>query len=256
MGLGFDEIGKHNECIAITPPINIKRGFYRCDKRFHIKDLSVLYETGKKIGYILIEGENSSIYISNGRDSKKVWSVATKRQKNQKKGGQSAPRIERIRQKKELAYIKNIGEFSYRSFTKNNILQIEGIILAGPGEMKYKVQNELKNLLKEKIIKVMTVDNLNFDEILLKSLEYLEDNDLKEEKNEINEIEDLIRINTDQIVFGMKEVNEYYKNFMLKKIIISSKYEKQFKEIGKCKIIIIKSHLLEKYGHMVGIKWY
>ena len=99
-GSGFDEGGtSYGGCWDFIPPVPIMRGFYRCDSKFHTSAIERLYITRKTFGYVLIAGENVLLYKSDTVKHTLVNTVQAKRQKHQKKGGQSAPRIEREAEK-------------------------------------------------------------------------------------------------------------------------------------------------------------
>ena len=263
-GSGFDEKGQPQDgCWDFVPPVPVTRSYYRCDRRFHPKMLERLYTDDRKYyGYVLIEGEHMLVYKTNTVDHQLLDNLSVKRQNHHNKGGQSAPRFQRKHREEELAYIKKICKILSKSFLKNGLPTISGIIIAGPGDMKQKVLDcaEFSPALYDILVAVMTTTEISeelFIQLLADSMDYLGDEELKQEKKLYTKLLDLIRVDTDRVLFA-KEVLRELDSGMVQTVYISESQQKehQLKETHGSTIHVFKSHLLNDFGGLVATKWY
>lgn len=179
-------------------------------------------------------------------------------QKRQKKGGQSAQRIGRIRDEKENKYIKGISEMVIDSFLKNNhtIYDCTSIIVAGPGELKKKVIETplIEQYFKNNILDVISTQELTDTTIL--SIPFLEYN----QEKDLEFIKDLINNADDKLVFGKKIIKNIETN-QLEYIFLDKNLDNEYinsiknKCSDKCKIKIL--NLFENvYISEIGVKFY
>jgi len=103
--------GYNDASIIIYSPKKIIKSYYRCDKRFHLDEILDMYsDSYVNYGIVLISGNAYRCYLlcvgTSHREFKLLNSDTIHLQKTKKKGGQSAPRFERIRQEKKHHYTK------------------------------------------------------------------------------------------------------------------------------------------------------
>nr|QBK89294.1 MAG: peptide chain release factor 1 [Mimivirus LCMiAC02] len=267
---------KYNGIILIEPPKKINRSYYCCGKKFHLDPILEMYKISTCFGIALISGNKSICYkitLSGANvDISIIKNTSVKLQKRQKKGGQSAQRIGRIRQEKENVYVNKVVDMvvsSYMNYEKTKC-NIKGIIIAGPASLKYKVvdHNKVQKYLGNKILKVINISEIKKSsglEIYKKYSEMFIDAIDKETITVIEEVKNLIlnfnSNSSNTVIYGYE--NLMYNIKQLKYILVYSTIDNNIKQIikknksKKCKIYEIKP----KYQHMViidiiGIKWY
>ncbi|RYX82441.1 hypothetical protein EON73_04300, partial [bacterium] len=124
------------DCHIFSPPNPIIKFYYRCDRKFHLDDLIYLYETCDEYAIVLISGKKTMLYSYSNNNTKILKEITTSLPNQHKKGGQSAQRFERIRDEKIGWYIKQILELMTRYYVTNGIFKYNGLIIAGPSQLK------------------------------------------------------------------------------------------------------------------------
>lgn len=247
------------DAYVIEPVKKILRNDYICDNRFHLDSILEMYSAEKIISVVLISGSCSYFYkmIKTGEHIERVLlkKIDVELQKRQKKGGQSAPRIGRIRDEKENRYIKNVSDMILSIFLKES----NAMIIAGPGEMKFKVADtdDFKKNFEHKLLKIINTKELN--EITIFSIPFQEVED-EEFNRKITMVEKLIVDASDKLVFG-NSIYEGLKNCALEYILIDSdtdpKIVENIRTLNTCKTeILIGSVLRKTHIPMIGVTWY
>jgi len=151
-GLGSER----NETYVLTPPEPITINLYRCDARFHTEYLQEMLKEKETYGILLMDSSEATFAILQGRRLNIVKEITSGVPGKMRAGGQSARRFERQREAKILEFFNRVGSHTTDIFlgTEN----LKGIIIAGPGPMKYDFQkgDYLHYQLKSKVI--ATVD--------------------------------------------------------------------------------------------------
>lgn len=117
---------------TIVPPLPITRKLYRCDKLFATDALWALYETHKQIGIVIVGGDMAEIWIQEHTRYVRVSETSMHRQKAQKKGGQSALRISRLRTEQIDGFVNKVIDMTIRAFPVD---KIKDIVVAGHSEL-------------------------------------------------------------------------------------------------------------------------
>jgi peptide chain release factor subunit 1 len=102
--------------IGVTHLKPISRFIYRCDKRFHVDELQAALEVHETIGFIVVDGEGATFTTLAGAVRKTVQRISVDLPKRHTKGGQSAPRFQRLRLEKRAAFVKQVAELATRHF--------------------------------------------------------------------------------------------------------------------------------------------
>jgi hypothetical protein len=134
---------------------------------------------------------------------------------------------------------------------------IEKLVIAGPSKKKNLLSNNelVQQYFKDKM-ELLTAPNLDF---IYNSISIFDSEKDKYETKIIEEIQDLIQLNPDKLLFGMDEIQEAYNNFELKEIIMDEQKmnELNLKDNKVTKIIKISSNKLNVIGiDMIGVKWH
>lgn len=256
----------------LFPPNYIKKSYYRCDKKYHLDELLLQYENGFTIGYALISGKECHFYNVEFNDLHyNIKSITllkkycTKLQKKQKKGGQSAQRIGRIREEKSNCYKNKIIEFLlelYNPSKKNK--QTNKIIIAGPAELKKEIINKL-DCTNIEVLGVISTEEVDIrggtiNSVIEKSYEYLMKKQYDEQNKVLAELFDIELKNPDQLLFG-DEIYSAINDLTIKSVITSNlSLYNQFKntnEQSSITLFYINTKIHPEFIYnMVGIKWY
>lgn len=224
-----------------------------------------MYKDEHKIGVVLISGDSFEIYsitkTGTYYENKKLYSDGVMPIKRHRKGGQSSGRFARIADEKEDAYIKMISEITIKCFMKDNnvIYLIDKLIIGGPGNKKYYLQENvlIQQYFKNNLIIMNTIEltDTNVHEALSNCYQYFENG----YDNMISNIQKILTLNDDKLLFGIDEINNGIKNNTLQEIYISDELDGQLINIEsiKCQKIVIPDIYFNKIGiHAIGIKWY
>ena len=245
----------------IIPVKKISKSDYMCDTKFHLDQILEMFEPEICVGVIIVSG-SCSLYYNMYKTGNHIERVLIKQnkiqlQKRQKKGGQSAQRIGRIRDEKENGYIKSVAEKSIELFARDD--QCKGIIVAGPAEIKYKlVENELfQDFFKEKIFEIITTSEINETTILSIPFPKYES---EECKRSVQSIIELIRNADDKLCFG-NDIYHELTNCSIEYLCIDYSIDKKIIDhineinVGNAKIYLC--NILSKTNiNMIGVKYY
>jgi|SaaInlStandDraft_3_1057020.scaffolds.fasta_scaffold29436_1 peptide chain release factor subunit 1 len=260
--------------VLFEPPKKILCAWTRCDSKFCLEGIVEMLKDEKSYGIVLISGKETKCYkvIISGKhiEHKLIGKKTVQLQKHQKKGGQSADRIERIRQGKYLNYQKESEDFIVKSFQSRDIddtsMEIHGIIVGGPGELKKTITKRDKFRLNFNsscpLLKI--VDTAEIREETIRDVISLCDSIMLpesciKEKKIFEEIENLVTMNPDILAFGRDEVLNLLESQLLKSIYI----EKEIYDIIKDDIERLNTYecditigYIKRIYPVVGIKWY
>lgn len=263
---------RYNGAILFEPIKPINESYYLCDKRFYLDPILEMYKTDleQSIGIFLISGNRSIFYqlIKTGShiETKILADTKVKLQKRQKKGGQSAQRIGRIRQQKESRYIDKIIEMAINVYLKENCTKylISSIVLGGPAELKYSVRKhaEYKKYFDNMTVNIVDTPELNettIHNVYEKSSTELCTEGNKETSMVIEKIKDMMTDANEKLVFGQNEVLENLKNCMLETILINDKqYVDMVNHLNTygCKVLVNTKSIGVDDIDIIGIRYY
>lgn len=216
-----------------------------------------------KYGIALVSGKEYRFYVIEindlHSDIQLLYSQKQSLQKKQRKGGQSALRFSRIREEKYNWFIDEVVEdlVTYYSTKNNSENIIEGLVLAGPADVKNNICNHdlFKQYLSFKILKIISTDVIENSTIykVCEDCFYLFNNT----RNDVfDEVKKLIVENPDILVFG-NEIKDAIDLYQLKKLVASKDFI--FEANGsKCEVILVDNEKMKKfgYGNAIGIKWF
>ena len=252
-----------------------KNCLYKCDNNFHINNFAKLYEENENDAYIaiIISGSGCKFVkiaiINDEIDEDLIYKSKVELQKSQKKGGQSANRIERLHDESHFNYITIILEKLDEIFAQDGQYYYDNspakFIIVGPSIKKDELFKRMKPAIKKCVLKII-VNIGDCKDIIIDDL-------YSSEEKLINNITDP---NAENVVYGEKETTMDFAQNLLKYLlihreIIESKPPEAIKKLKeKCgekgvKLCIIgKSGLsnekteifLKGYGGFAGIKWY
>lgn len=238
--------------MEIRPPCKIQNFIYRCDSCFHTASIEKLFiKSVDTYGIAIVKGEESSLYkIDNHLQPKFLTKIQTRLPGNTRRGGQSAPRIGRLRDEAIHRYLVSVEEEIIKHYTKEGVTQIKQLVLSGPGIKKEQLKDRLTLDCP-----ILLLTEMNIEDVVEKYgntiLELKQKND---DNKHIEDIQELLRVQVDRLVFGV-DINPEYKNNNLQTIYVTKK--KLIEKIkNKTEIVEIRNGWLDKYGGYIGVKWY
>jgi peptide subunit release factor 1 (eRF1) len=213
-----------------------------------------------KMGIVFIDGKVMNIHIVKTYTpteftSQTISKNSMKLQNGTRRGGQSANRIQRIGKGIRDGYLSEFSDKIWNTFydKDKNIVKIDILIICGPGTLYDElskdttIQKYFGNVMETLAVKDLEIDKLNerFSHVLLDA------------KSEImTEVSDIIKTDSDKLVFGKTEVKKYLDMCMLEKVIVNEKsildkitYEPEIH-------VLEESKMLHDYGNYIGIKYY
>lgn len=245
-------------CYLFEPPNPVPKYYYRCDKAFHLNDLMNLYVVYDTYAVILISGKRTDLYSYSKNNIQLIKSIESILPNQHKTGGSSAARMGRIRDEKINLYVKNIAELMFLKLIKDNIFQHLGLLVAGPGELKSEIQNNIlfQQHFQKHLLKVMTISEITDNSIhevchVLSEIVYGVNTEL------IEKFESLIVNKMDLLIFG-DDVLEQLTLGNLEEIYIDGDSLDIINVIKNEKTIVhvMNDTFTKKYGKMVGVKYY
>jgi len=132
---------------AEEPPNKIRQFYYRCDRRFHEEALEGLFDTyNDRFGHVEVTGSLSTLSITDESlaETRVVGRVKARIQGKTRRGGQSAPRIGRLRQEFIQQYVKQVHEACNQHFAPGGLCGLDAILLTGPAEKKHQLYEAMK----------------------------------------------------------------------------------------------------------------
>ncbi len=143
---------ERNETYVLTPLEPITINLYRCDSRFHTEHLQEMLKEKEAYGILLMDSSEATFATLQGRRLNIVTEITSGVPGKMRAGGQSARRFERQREAKVLEFFNRVGKHATDAFLDTE--NLKGIIIAGPGPIKYDFQkgDYLHYQLKAKVI--------------------------------------------------------------------------------------------------------
>jgi peptide subunit release factor 1 (eRF1) len=132
---------------------------------------------------------------------------------------------------------------------------VEGIIVAGNAELPQNVHDVIvaDSRLTIPVLGLIKVSTeASFEEIILKSMSLIKSEDIMKEKQYIEDIQDIIRCNSDLLVFGLKNVQKYANTNMLKYALVENGISIENTENK----VITFSSFLSSYDGVIGVLYF
>lgn len=243
--------------MVLIPPKPIKRGAYLCDSEFHTESIRGLYVTESDYAVIHVDGQDTTFYNLNGNALTRIGRYSVQLPRDHDQGGQSQNRIQRLRREKIQAYLKRIGELAVKHYIDRAgaLVSVKGLIIVGVAQKKDQLLEYLDPRLRSVLIDVLTDTGVSVRRLL----EVIAGETGKEARERFREMEEVLAIEPDRLVFGETECMELLGEGQLSRLYVDSDgvehVERQCGDVG-CELMVISGGLLDKYGGLVGMRWY
>jgi len=170
---------------SVIPPEPLEVRVYRCDQKFFVEPLEEMLKPKDVYGLVVIERGEATIGLLKGKRIEVLKNVKSMVPGKFRAGGQSAARFERVREALARDFYKSVGEL-----VKQNLMNVKGILLGGPGPTKEEFFDTLPGDMKEKVIAIKDVgysDEYGLRELVEKSRDILAKTEMMHEKNLLDE---------------------------------------------------------------------
>ena len=225
---------------VLEPPQPVTTFMYRCDSHFYLEQLEAMLMESEVYGLIVIDRNEATIGILNGRRIEVVKNFQSLVMGKHKSGGESAMRFERLIEIAVHEFFKDVSAIANEKFM--SIEGLKGVILGGPGSTKVKFleENLLHHELLKKIIGTFEVgytDVYGLKELMHNAAPALADLSLTKEKKLITRfMEELRKPDGGLTAYGEAQVREAMARGAVDTILISEGMEKNIIEYScsKC----------------------
>jgi peptide chain release factor subunit 1 len=225
------------EVWAIEPPKKLKVKIYRCDQTFVTEPLKEMLETDEVYGLLIIERNEASIGILDGKHIKLLQNMTSGIPGKTRAGGQSAARFGRIRESAAKEFFKRVAENMKEHFWDNK--KLKGIIVGGPIPTKdeFLAQGQLVTQLKEKVIGVKDIGGTGLHglhELVEASADLLAEQEITKQRQILDLFFERLAKEPDKVAYGIAEVEDRLIRGAVDKLIISKSLDREkIKEMEK-----------------------
>ncbi len=223
------------EVWAIEPPKKLKIKIYRCDQTFVLEPLKEMLETDECYGLVIIERNEASIGMLDGKHIKLLQHMTSGIPGKTKCGGQSSQRYSRIRDSLAKEFFKRIAENMKTHFWDNK--KLKGIIIGGPIPTKeeFLKQGQLVTQLKDKVIGVKDIGGTGMHglhELVEASEDLLAEQEMTKQRKILDLFFERLAKEPNKVAYGIAEVEDRLIKGAVGKLIISKTLDrKKIKEL-------------------------
>jgi len=216
------------ETFIVEPPAKIYSYIYHCDSSFFLEPLEDLVDEHEKYGLIVLDKREATIGVLNGKVIESLKHITSAVPGKMRKGGQSAPRFQRLRLIAIGDFYKRIGEHTTQALLH---MDLKGILIGGPSPTKeeFLKGSFLHYELQDKILGIFDVaytDESGLYELVDKAEEVLEGLDLVRERKLMTKLMKLL-VNKDSLVaYGEREVRRKLEQGAVDTLLVSEELDK------------------------------
>ena len=215
---------------AIEPPKKLRVKIYRCDQTFVLDPLREMLETEEVYGLLIIERNEASIGILDGKHIKLLQTMTSGIPGKTRAGGQSAARFGRIRDSLAKEFFKKVAEQMKVHFFENK--KLKGILIGGPIPTKeeFLEQGQLVTALKEKVVAVKDLGGTEMpglEELVMLCQDVLAEQEITKQKQILDEFFTKLAKDPDKVSYGEAEVEDRLNRGAVEKLILSKSLPKE-----------------------------
>ncbi len=198
------------ESYVFEPIQPISRKLYVCDNRFHVEHLLDRLIEKDTYALLAIDSAKATIAQLKGDIVEIKKSTRSGAAKKHRKGGQSSVRFARLREEAVLRFMRRVADDMKQIFLEDESVDLKGVILGGPGQIKEQIAENFDPRLKSKIVGIKDLgyggDQSGINELVENSQDILEGVIIMEEKRLVRQFLDALMI--DKANYGEKAVRE------------------------------------------------
>ncbi len=198
------------ESYVFEPIQPISRKLYVCDNRFHVEHLIDKLIEKDVFALLAIDSAKATIASLKGDHVEIKKSTRSGAAKKHRKGGQSSARYARLRVEAIMRFMKRVADDMKQFFIEDENVDLKGVIIGGPGQIKDQIVEQFDNRLKLKIVGIKDLgyggDKSGINELVENSQDVLEGVVIMEEKKLVKLFLDALM--TEKANYGEKAVRE------------------------------------------------
>ena len=220
------------ELFSVKPPQKLSVKKYVCGGQFFMDPLEEMLSSTEIYGVVAMDGNEATIAMLDGVEVKMLKSMVSLVPNKTTKGGQSKARYQRDRQEKQKAYFKKLAETARQFF--NN--KTKAVLLGGPGPVKEYFLNSVSfyGCGNVHVVDVGYADDCGIREIIYKSKDILEEQELMEEQKSLEAFKTAV-FREGKATYGITEAEEAIKGKRADLILLSEECELRDKFLGMAK---------------------
>lgn len=212
------------EIWTIEPPKKLKIKIYRCDQTFVLEPLKEMLETDEVYGLLIIERNEASIGLLDGRHIKLLQNMTSGIPGKTRAGGQSAQRFARIRESAAKEFFKRVAEAMKKHFWDNK--KLKGFLIGGPIPTKdeFLAQGQLVTALKNKVIAVKDIGGTGMhglQELVERCEDVLAEQEITKQRVILDLFFEKLAKEPNKVSYGEAEVEDRLNRGAVDKLIIS-----------------------------------
>ncbi|MES1903346.1 MAG: Electron transfer flavoprotein alpha-subunit, partial [Paramarteilia canceri] len=222
----FDSEGKEKKLnLNFEPFAPVPSSLYLCDNKFHTDVLQNMCDDDEVYGFIILDGSGCLIGTLCGQNRRILFKNTVELPKKHRRGGQSAPRFQRIRMEARQNHLTKTSDHAKTHLIQNNKAIIKGLILAGSADFKNKLFECQTLDYRLRAIIICTVDigyggEQGFNEAIEKSSEALGSVKHIQEDKLLREFMSEIERDTGMYCFGVDQTMAMLYNSGIKKLFV------------------------------------
>jgi len=215
---------------TIEPPKPLKIRMYRCDQTFVLEPLKEMLETDEVYALLLIERNEATIGILEGKSIKIVQHFTSGIPGKVRAGGQSSQRFHRITEGLAKEFFRRVAEAMKNHFFENK--KLKGILIGGPIPTKEEFieQGQLVTKLKDKIIAVRDIGDTGMPglkDLVDSCQDVLAEQEITKQKKILDEFFTTLAKEPNKVSYGEAETEIRLNQGSVGKLIISKSFERE-----------------------------
>ncbi len=240
---------------SIEPPLPLNLRIYRCDKDFVLDPLIEMAEDKNIYGLVVMDRREANVALLKGKSIQLLISAESMVPGKFRAGGQSAVRFARNRELAAKDFYKKIGDYMKEQFL--TMKDLKGILVGGPGPTKFEFVdgNYITADVKKKIIAIRDLSytgEFGLHELVEKSQDVLADEELAEEKKQVNRFLQLLGTKPNMVTYGENETMKQLKFGTVDLLLLSEvlpdktieEFEKEAEQMGS-QVLIVSTETVE-----------
>jgi peptide chain release factor subunit 1 len=217
------------ETFIVEPPAKIHSYIYHCDSSFFLEPLEDIVAEHEKYGLIVLDKREATIGVLNGKVVETMKHITSAVPGKMRKGGQSAPRFQRLRLIAIADFYKRIGKHATQALLQ---IDLKGILIGGPSPTKeeFLKGSYLHYELQDKVLGVFDVaytDESGLYELVDNAEEVLEGLDLMRERKLMTRLMKLLVNNDTLVAYGEREVRRKLEQGAVDTLLVSEELDKE-----------------------------
>jgi len=215
------------------------------------------FQTQVTIGIHTVTGTASTLYLIRGTTIRQVWHHEVRRQNGTRRGGQSAPRIQRIRDMDVHVFESTIREAMGKWLSK-----MQGLILVGNGPLFQRATNAkcVAKIPFAKFEKQATIQDACL-------LQWYQDYHVRVEaratQKVMTRLKTWVECNPDKLIYGLEEFRRFVDQGNVKRVVVHRELASDTihtlihlcKPLNTC-ITFVRDPWLLGFGGFMGVRFY